>query len=194
VVVFESEPIVGGRLGSYEHSSIPFTAGASYFSAQGPHMQKFLKQLLEESAISEWKPRVGIVGKSAVTSGEYVGFIPAINTQEQEINIEAWIENWPKTGAPPPGGKARPASTFWEPTKNVPIYDLEAPTPIHRKSHAQGFGQGHGSGSWYICKPDMASLVKHLLKGIDVRCNSRVQAALPQLGQVFAARQDQNVS
>lgn len=50
-------------------------------------------------------------------------------------------------------------------------------------SHAQGFGQGHGSGSWYICKPEMANLCTHLLKGIDVRCGMRVQAAIPQLGQ-----------
>ena len=41
-----------------------------------------------------------MVGKSALTSGEYVGFIPAINTQEEEVNIEAWIEDQPKTGAP----------------------------------------------------------------------------------------------
>jgi hypothetical protein len=38
-----------------------------------------------------------MVGKSALTSGEYVGFIPAINTQEEEVNIEAWIEDQPKT-------------------------------------------------------------------------------------------------
>ena len=55
-------------------------------------MQPYVKSLLEEAAISEWKPRVGMVGKSAITSGDYSGFIPAINTQEEEVNIEAWIE------------------------------------------------------------------------------------------------------
>jgi len=181
VVVFESEAKVGGRLGSMERGSIPFTAGGSYFAAQGPHLKKYLKNLLAEAAISEWKPRVGMVGKSAITSGEYAGFIPAINTQEEEVNIEAWIENREKTGAPRPGGKVRPATTSWDPSINVPIYDLPAPIPVHRRSHAQGFGQGHGSGSWYICKPEMASLVSHLLKGIDVRVGSRVQAVMPQL-------------
>jgi hypothetical protein len=155
-------------------------------------MKTCLKNLLSEAAVSEWKPRVGIVGKSALTCGEYSGFIPAINTQEEEVNIEAWIEDRPKTGAhallilpftscqapishlekswqseriilcmyehaqmvgsvgaPRPGGKMRPASTFWDPTTNVPIYDLPAPNPLHRRSHALGFGQGHGSGSWF---------------------------------------------
>jgi len=183
VVVFESEGHVGGRLGAEERSGIPFSAGASYLTAQGPHMKKYLTELLREGAISEWKPRVGMVGKSGHTSGEYQGFIPAMNMQEEEINIEAWIEDRPKTGAPRPGGKSRPACTFWEPQNNVPLYDLAAPNPLHRRSHALGFGQGHGSGSWYISKPRMASVVEHLLTGIDVRLDSRVQAALPQLGQ-----------
>ena len=76
VVVFESESKVGGRLGSYERSCIPFSAGASYFCAEGPHMKKFLKGLLEESAISQWMPRVGMVGKSAVTSGNSIDSLP----------------------------------------------------------------------------------------------------------------------
>ena len=100
VVVFESHDQVGGRLGSCERGGIPFTAGSSYFCAKGPHLKPYIKTLLEEAAISEWKPRVGVVGKSAITSGDYVGFIPSINTQEEEINIEAWIENRPHTGAP----------------------------------------------------------------------------------------------
>jgi len=57
-----------------------------------------------------------VVSGTAVTlyrsAGEYVGFIPAINTQESEVNVEAWIENRPQTGAPRPGGKTRPATTF----------------------------------------------------------------------------------
>ena len=136
VVVFESEPKVGGRLGSYDRNSVPFTAGASYFTTQGPHMKRYLKDLLSQAAISEWKPRVGMVGKSALTSGEYVGFIPAINTQEEEVNIEAWIEDQPKTGAPRPGGNMRPATAFWNPTTNIPIYDLPAPSPLHRRRYS----------------------------------------------------------
>ena len=136
VVVFESEPKVGGRLGSYDRNSVPFTAGASYFTAQGPHRKRYLKDLLSQAAISEWKPRVGMVGKSALTSGEYVGFIPAINTQEEEVNIEAWIEDQPKTGAPRPGGNMRPATAFWNPTTNIPIYDLPAPSPLHRRRYS----------------------------------------------------------
>ena len=136
VVVFESEPKVGGRLGSYDRNSVPFTAGASYFTTQGPHMKRYLKDLLSQAAISEWKPRVGMVGKSALTSGEYVGFIPAINTQEEEVNIEAWIEDQPKTGAPRPGGNMRPATAFWNPATNIPIYDLPAPSPLHRRRYS----------------------------------------------------------
>ena len=47
----------------------------------------------------------------------------------------------PHTGAPRPGGNARPTSTFWDPSTNVPMYDLPAPNPPHRRSHSLGFGQ-----------------------------------------------------
>lgn len=57
-----------------------------------------LQEFLESAAISEWRPRVGVVTKASISTDTTQGFIAAMHTVEDEINIEAWLEARPRTG------------------------------------------------------------------------------------------------
>lgn len=149
VVVFESEDIVGGRMGHATKSGVPFCTGASYFHAAGPHIRGQVQGWIEAGIVGEWKPRVGVVTAQSYGSDTLQGFTPAMHTLEEEINVEAWLENRPKTGVPRHANAGpRPATAFHNPIDNISVHPLQPPTMPHRRSGSLNLARGHGSHSW----------------------------------------------
>ncbi|KAJ1480876.1 hypothetical protein T484DRAFT_1809399, partial [Baffinella frigidus] len=185
VVVIESAKAPGGRCGAVQRSGVEFAAGGvPYFTASGPHLGPLITDLIASAAIHEWCPRIGVISRCGIGQPNEPTLVPAMETIEKEVNIEAWLRSRPKTGGPSLLHQPPPATAFAaNPAQGIPRHDLEAPNPRHRRSHAHARAQGHGGSPWYIGRPDMSALVSHLLKGTEVRTGGRVQALSPKLGQ-----------
>ena len=163
-----------------EKSGIPFSSGATYFHAAGPHIRGQVQDWIEAGIVGEWKPRVGVITSQSYGSDTVQGFTPAMHTVEEEINVEAWLESRPKTGLPRhPSQAPRPSTAFHNPIDNIQVNPLPPPAMPHRRSLSTGLSRGHGSHSWYICRPNMSYLARHLMDRADVRTNARVQVNPP---------------
>ena len=171
---------MGGRMSHEEKSGIPFSSGATYFHAAGPHIRGQVQDWIEAGIVGEWKPRVGVITSQSYGSDTVQGFTPAMHTVEEEINVEAWLESRPKTGLPRhPSQAPRPSTAFHNPIDNIQVNPLPPPAMPHRRSLSTGLSRGHGSHSWYICRPNMSYLARHLMDRADVRTNARVQVNPP---------------
>ena len=69
-------------------NGVPFSAGAAYFCAGGPHLQAALSDLVLKGVVSQWHPRVGILAAYSAGSDAQLGFIPALHEDLDEVNLE----------------------------------------------------------------------------------------------------------
>ena len=64
VTVFDENPQIGGRLRVLKLDAYDCDSASQYFTARKPVFKKFIKPMLQNNEIIQWKPRVMTIGDS----------------------------------------------------------------------------------------------------------------------------------